>query len=75
MKIEKINNILMYILIAFTIFMSAFNYTNIPSQISYIKDIIIFYFTGILIKNKIEKKQVKPRDLQGPPNRRNNKRR
>ncbi len=64
MKIEKINNILMYILIAFTIFMSAFNYTNIPSQISYIKDIIIFYFTGILIKNKIEKKQVnKPKDI------------
>lgn len=61
---EKINNVLMYILIGFTIFMSAFNYTNIPAPVSYIKDIIIFYFTFILIKNKIEKKQVnEPKDI------------
>ncbi len=55
-KLENINNILMYMLIFFTIFASALNYTKIPSYFSYIKDVIIFYFMFLLIKNrKIEK--------------------
>ena len=56
MKISKINNILMYILIWFMIYASALNYTYIPSFVSYLKDIIIFYFmTVLVIKNKIQK--------------------
>lgn len=60
----NINNILMYILIGFIIFASALNYTYLPAQVSYIKDIIIFYFTFVLIKKKIEKKQInKPKEI------------
>lgn len=66
-KMERkihINNILMYVLIWFTIFTSALNYTYLPAQFSYIKDIIIFYLTFILIKKKIEKKQLnKPKEI------------
>lgn len=60
MKISKLNNILMYILVWFIIYSSALNYTNIPSVFSYLKDIIIFYFMALLIiKNKIKK----PKDM------------
>lgn len=56
MKLSRINNILMYILIFFMIYSSALNYTYLPSAFSYLKDIIIFYFAIVLIINrKIER--------------------
>lgn len=56
MKISRVNNILMYILIFFIIYASALNYTYIPSAFSYLKDIIVFYFMVLLIaKKKIQK--------------------
>ena len=42
----------MYILLFFIIFASALNYTYIPKSFNYLKDIIIFYFFGVLISQK-----------------------
>ncbi len=56
MKLSKINNILMYILIWFMIYSSALLYTHLPKWFGYFKDVIIFYFAIILIsKRKIKK--------------------
>lgn len=59
-SIKKINNFLIYIILFFTIFGSAYNYTYFPQFLSYLKDFSIFVlFFQVLIKKKF----LFPKDL------------